>query len=285
MASRTFNDFLKEIRAEQTLFSLPFVYTGALLGADFRPTLLQLLLITLAAASGRALGMLFNRIIDRVIDKLNPRTASRYIASGKMSLSAAFFYAALALAVYLVSAFILGPIPFILSPVPLLFFVIYPYTKRFTWLCHFFLGITLGFAPLAGWIAVNPDVNAVPFLLLAAVALWVSGFDIIYATMDADFDRKTGIYSIPARFGNSASFVLTVILHLLAFLSLLAAGLIYPLGIPYFTAVCAGLIFLGYNNLLIKNHLSTEAVNGYLQRNSYFSLIVFAGIIIEALIR
>lgn len=285
MTSKSFKDLLVEIRAEQTLFSLPFVYTGALLGANFRPTIWQLLLVTTAAAAGRTLGMLLNRIIDRVIDRLNPRTASRFIASGKMPLSYALFYTFLALFIYLLSAYLLGPLPLLLSPIPLFFFTFYPYTKRFTWMCHFFLGITLGLAPLAGWIAVNDQVSAVPFLLLAGVAFWVAGFDIIYATMDVEFDRKAGIHSIPARFGNKTAFVISVLMHILSLLSLIAAGLLYPLGTAYFILLTAAGLYLMYNDLSVKNKLSTQAINSYLQRNSYFSVIVFAGILIELLLR
>lgn len=285
MGFRGFKNLLTEIRAEQTLFSLPFVYTGAILGANFHPTIWQLILVTVAAAAGRTLGMLLNRIIDRVIDRLNPRTASRFIASGKMPLSTAIFYALLALLIYLLSAYLLGPLPLMLSPIPLFFFTLYPYTKRFTWLCHFVLGITLGLAPLAGWIAVNDRLTQVPFLLLAAVALWVSGFDIIYATMDIEFDRRSGIHSIPAFFGNNISFILSAVMHVLSAVCLYAVGLYYPLGVFYFLFLTIAFIFLMYNDFSVKNRLATPAVNAYLQRNSYFSVIVFAGILIETLLR
>lgn len=280
-----FRIFASEIRIEQTLFALPFVFTGAFMGSSFSLSLKQFFLITVALASARALGMLLNRIIDRAIDRLNPRTKERHLASGKLTLRSAFLLTTLCLLIYLLSAFFLGPLPFKLSWIPILLFVSYPYTKRFTWLCHFFLGITLGLAPLAGWIAVSENISIVPFLLTMAVATWVSGFDIFYATMDIDFDKKQGIHSLPARFGLKTSSIVTLIMHSLTVAFLVFAGALYGSRAPYFIVLAIAALFLFYNDINHLKYLATVKINDYLQRNSYFSLIVFAAVLIDLLVR
>jgi 4-hydroxybenzoate polyprenyltransferase len=279
-----FRLFASEIRIEQTFFALPFVFTGSLMGSNFSLSLQQILLIVVALASARALGMLLNRIIDRTIDRLNPRTKGRHLASGKLTLRSAYTLAALCLALYILSAFLLGPLPLKLSWIPLLLFVFYPYTKRFTWLCHFFLGITLGLAPLAGWFAVSENISAVPFILTIAVATWVSGFDIFYATMDLDFDRQKGLHSLPARFGLKVSSIATLSLHFLTAIFLILAGVLYGFHTPYFIVLSFALLFLFYNDITHLKLLATARINDYLQRNSFFSLIVFASVLIDFLI-
>ncbi len=279
-----FRLFASEIKIEQTFFALPFVFIGSLIGSNFSLNLQQALLIFFALAFARALGMLLNRIIDRTIDRLNPRTKERYLASGKLTLGSAYVLAALCLSLYILSAFLLGPLPFKLSWIPLLLFVFYPYTKRFTWLCHFFLGITLGLAPLAGWLAVSEKISAIPFLLTIAVATWVSGFDIFYATMDIDFDRRKGLHSLPARFGLKASSIVTLGLHFLTATLLILAGILYGFHAPYFIILSVAILFLFYNDITHLKLLATARINDYLQRNSFFSLIVFASVLIDFLI-
>lgn len=277
--------FLQEIRYEQTLFSLPFIYTGALLASRFEISILQLLLITIAAASARALGMMLNRIIDISIDKLNPRTKDRHIAAGRITILKASIFSVITALIYLFSAYLLGPVPFKLAWVPVLFFVIYPYTKRFTWLCHVFLGATLGLAPLAGWIAVNPSFELVPFMLLLCVAFWVAGFDIFYASLDYEFDRQLGVKSIPVRFGLKRSSFIALFFHLISCTFLMLAGIIYKLSAWWFIIAISACAFLFYNDLKYINKLGKPEINAYLQKNSYFSIIVFAGTLLEAIIK
>lgn len=274
-----------EIRIEQTLFALPFVFTGALMGSNLTLTIRQFLLIVIALVSARAFGMLSNRIIDRAIDRLNPRTRERHLASGRLSLKTALLLSSLCLSLFFSSSYLLGPLPFKLSWIPILFFAFYPYTKRFTWLCHFFLGMTLGLAPLAGWIAVSDTITLVPFLLMIAVTTWVSGFDIFYATMDIEFDKKNRIHSIPVRFGFNTSFIIAFTLHLTTIFTLFAAGIFFSSGIAFFTFTAVASFFLIYNDLIHFNYLGTTLINQYLQRNSYFSIIIFAGVLIDFIFR
>lgn len=276
---------LEEIRYEQTLFSLPLIYVAALFGSNFSMSLRQVVLIAVAAASARALGMLLNRIVDASIDRLNPRTKNRYIASGKIDISQAVFFAVASLVAYLLSAYLLGPLPLLLSPIPVIFFFVYPYTKRFTWGCHFFLGLAHGLAPLAGWIAVNPSFSLAPFLLYATSFFWVSGFDVYYATMDYEFDKKHGIYSLPALIGLEKVPVVTITLHVLASVFLLTFAFLATSSVPFRIASVASVIYLLFNDMRHARFLATPVINRYLQLNSYFSVILFAGALVEFLSR
>ncbi len=228
---------LSFIKIEHTLFSLPFVLLGyavALRQFDVDPGI-DLVWILLAAVGARGLAMALNRIIDRDIDAANPRTQGRHLASGSMSMQTAWTLAALFLGVLLISAGLLNPVALMMAWLPVLTFVIYPYMKRFTWGCHFWLGLCLGLAPAGAWVAVAADVHgwgaikgALPggaeflwaptvLLISVGVALWIAAFDINYARMDVESDREQGIHSFPSRFGDEATTRTTVVLSLLWF--------------------------------------------------------------------
>ena len=228
---------LSFIKIEHTLFSLPFVLIGyfiALEQFDLEPGL-DLLWILLAAVGARGLAMALNRIIDRDIDAANPRTQGRHLASGAMSLQTAWTLATLFLVMLLVSAGLLNVVALMMAWLPVLAFVIYPYMKRFTWLCHFWLGLCLGLAPAGAWVAIAADVHGwasitgqfstgsdflwAPTILPISigVALWIAAFDINYARMDAESDREQGIHSFPSSFGDAATTRTTVQLSLLWF--------------------------------------------------------------------
>ena len=228
---------LSFIKIEHTLFSLPFVLIGyfiALEQFNLEPGL-DLLWILLAAVGARGLAMALNRIIDRDIDAANPRTQGRHLASGAMSLQTAWTLATLFLVMLLVSAGLLNVVALMMAWLPVLAFVIYPYMKRFTWLCHFWLGLCLGLAPAGAWVAIAADVHGwasitgqfstgsdflwAPTILPISigVALWIAAFDINYARMDAESDREQGIHSFPSSFGDAATTRTTVQLSLLWF--------------------------------------------------------------------
>ena len=275
MAWEKFKTFIREVRMEQTVFGLPFVYLGAFLAAGKSVTLTQIFWITLAVIGARTFGMAMNRIIDREIDKRNPRTSQRALPAGKLKLAEAWGFSLISLTLYLLAAFNLAPICRYLFPIPLVFFTLYPYTKRFTWLCHFFLGITLGLAPLAGWIAVKNEIEPPALLLFLAVFFWVSGFDIYYATQDYEFDKKEGIHSIPSRFGINFSVYLTWFLHFLSLAILFCLGTILKLGLLYFFGVFLAGCFIFWLDLNFSPLVKREKVEIYLQKNGYFSLMVF----------
>ncbi|MGE3523359.1 MAG: UbiA-like polyprenyltransferase, partial [Candidatus Dadabacteria bacterium] len=210
------------VKFEHTLFSLPMILAGAFLAWGGLPNLKLLLLIILAGTGARTAALAINRILDRKIDALNPRTKDRELPSGKLSLAKASAVTIAGLVLYFAAAYKICDLVLYLSPIPLVVFIIYPLMKRFTWLCHFGVGLGLALAPLGGWVAVTCSLHSIyPGVLLALFTLfWVSGFDIIYATMDEAFDREQGIYSIVARFGRGTALYISSLLHQAAFFSI-----------------------------------------------------------------
>lgn len=203
-------EILEFVKIEHTLFSLPFVFIGAWVAGD--PTIVQLVWILVAAIGARGLAMALNRIIDRDIDSMNPRTSERHLASGAMNLNTAWALCFTFLAMLLIGAWQLNPIALAMSWLPVLFFAIYPYTKRITWACHLWLGFCLGLAPAGAWLGiVGGDLGwgaiteyhwyPTIFWICLGVMFWIAAFDLNYALMDIDSDRQQGIQSFPARFG------------------------------------------------------------------------------------
>jgi 4-hydroxybenzoate polyprenyltransferase len=208
------------VRIEHTLFSLPLIYSGVLLGSKNGAPPLRILLLVLAAATGaRTVAFALNRIIDRQIDGRNPRTAMRDLPSGRMTLWEAAWVTVTGLALYGGSAWLISDFCFMLSPIPLIIFVVYPTMKRYTPLAHFGVGLGLAMGPLGGWFAVSPSVeNLLPPALLSVFTLfWVAGFDIIYSTLDENFDREESLYSFPALFGRRTALRFSALFHLVAF--------------------------------------------------------------------
>ena len=207
------------LRIEHTFFSLPVIFAGAFLAAGGIFSAQIFVLIVLAGTGARTVALALNRIFDRKIDRENPRTSERELPSGKMSMSEAVAVAAGGALLYFVSAYLICPLVFILSPLPLVAFTVYPLMKRFTSLCHFGVGISLALGPLGGWLAVRCSFEQMdPAVVLSVFTfLWISGFDIIYATADEEFDRRRGIYSLVARFGRRRALLVSRISHLLSF--------------------------------------------------------------------
>jgi len=197
----TLRTMLEMIKFEHTLFALPFAFLGMLLAAGGWPSWRVVFWIVVAMIGARSAAMGFNRLADRSIDAANPRTSSRALPAGLVSPAAVALFVAASAALLVLAAWQLNPLALALSPLALAIVLGYSYTKRFTWASHLVLGLSLSGAPLGAWIAVRGDVTAVPLLLSAAVLLWVAGFDILYALQDLDFDRRSGLHSIPARFG------------------------------------------------------------------------------------
>jgi 4-hydroxybenzoate polyprenyltransferase len=212
--------FLSFVKIEHTLFSLPLIYAGVLLGSGRAAPPTRVLILVLTAATGaRTVAFALNRIIDRHLDARNPRTAARDLPSGRMTLWEASWVAIAGLALYFGSAYLLSDFCFRLSLIPLLVFIVYPTMKRFTPLAHFGVGLGLAMGPLGGWFAVSPSLDNLfaPALLSLFTLLWVAGFDIIYATLDEEFDRKEALFSFPSRFGRQRALQFSALLHLLAF--------------------------------------------------------------------
>ena len=226
-----FKQIAEFVKIEHTLFSLPFVLIGYLIAVEeFNQGYgIDLIYILIAAVGARGLAMTLNRIIDRDIDAANPRTQGRHLASGTMSMQTAWILTAVFLLMLLVSAGLLNEVALMMAWLPVLTFVVYPYMKRFTWLCHFWLGLCLGLAPAGAWVAIAADTHGwaaitdaslwapTVFAISLGVALWIAAFDINYARMDVESDREQGIHSFPSKFGERATTRTTIQLSLLWF--------------------------------------------------------------------
>ena len=274
--------FVSLVKLEHTVFALPYAYTGAILALGEVPSASQLLWITVAMVGARSLAMALNRLIDSRIDARNPRTARREIPAGLLTRSNVVAFAAASLILFLVAVWQLAPITRWLWPIPVAGFVIYPYLKRFTWLCHPFLGVVDGLAPVGGWVAVTNHVDPASFLLGGAVALWIGGFDIIYATMDLDIDRAQGLHSIPRRFGVAAALRITRVFHLLSVLLLVWLGIALGLGPLYYLGVAVVAALLAYENSIVSADDLSRVDMAFLTMNGVIALVFLAGVLADA---
>lgn len=267
--------YLKLIKFSHSIFALPFAFTGAIMAASGIPTGRQILWIIIAMLSARSGAMGLNRIIDRKIDAQNPRTASREIPAGKASVFEAWIFTAVAIAVLVFAAYMLNPLCLVLSPIAIAVFFIYPYTKRFTWLSHFVLGISLSAAPLGAWIAVRGTLEWDILPLAFTVIFWLAGFDIIYALQDLEFDRSAGLYSIPKRFGVKRSLFFSRAFHVAALLLLGYTGILFDRGVFYWAGMCivAGLFI--YEHSLVKPDDLSKLNVAFFNMNGYISMTVF----------
>lgn len=261
------------VKIEHTLFSMPMLLAGAWLAAGGFPGFGTLLLILLAGFGARIVALALNRIIDRRLDALNPRTAARELPRGRMSVGEAWLVTAAGLLAYLTAAWLLAPICLLLSPIPLVAFVGYPYLKRLTPLAHLGVGLGLAMAPLGAWMAVRRSFEGCgPGLLLGAFTLfWVAGFDVIYATQDLAFDRGAGLHSLPARLGRTAALRVSGLLHALAFASLAA------LQLSLFRTPLAGLLLAAVGVLLFFEHREGRSVHtAFFHLNAWLGFVVLA---------
>src|SRR6185295_331887 len=211
----------------------------------------RLLAIVVAMAGARTAAMGFNRIVDRRFDAENPRTAKREIPTGQVSLRAAWALTLAAAAVFVAAAASLGPLCLALSPVALALLFGYSFTKRFTFLCHLFLGLAIASGPAGAWIAVRGDFALPAALLMIAVACWIGGFDVLYAIADTDFDRRAGLHSIPARFGVRGALVVSAALHVVTAAALIALTRAAGLGLPYLAGVAIVVALLCWQHAIV----------------------------------
>jgi 4-hydroxybenzoate polyprenyltransferase len=275
--------FVSLVKLEHTVFALPYAYTGAILALGKVPSAGQLFWITVAMVGARSLAMALNRLIDAAIDARNPRTARREIPAGLLSRANVIAFAAASLIVFLVAVWQLAPITRWLWPIPVAGFVIYPYLKRFTWLCHPFLGIVDGLAPVGGWVAVTNHVTGTPFLLGGAVALWIGGFDIIYATMDIEIDREQGLHSIPRRFGIATALRITRVAHFASVVLLVWLGLSLGLGPLYYLGVAVVAALLAYENSIVSADDLSRVDMAFLTMNGVIAIVFLAGVLADAI--
>lgn len=264
------------IKFEHTLFALPFAFLGAVLAADGLPSWWQILWITVAMFGARSAAMTFNRIVDRRIDAENPRTANRELPSGKLSVSFAWTFFIASVLLFEIAAFSLNWLTFELSPIALASILGYSYAKRFTSLAHLILGWSLAISPTAAWIAVRGTIDSeVPLLLSLLVMMWTAGFDVLYACQDFEFDKKTGLRSIPARCGIKNSLRIARLFHAQAFIILLLLYLITNLGWLALIGVVAVGALMIYQHTLVKENDLSRMNAAFFTTNAFVSVILF----------
>ena len=244
--------FASLVKFEHTIFALPFAYVGAFLSVDGYPGTADLVWITLAMAGARTLAMALNRLVDAELDARNPRTAGREIPAGTLSRGQVWGLCAAALGLYLVAVFQLDPIVRWLWPIPVAMFVVYPYLKRVTWLCHLWLGACTGLAPVGAWLAVTGSAPWEAWALFAAQGLWVAGFDLFYSLFDLAHDRAAGLCSWAVRFGERGVFAGARVFHAVTVLLLTAVGVGLDSGILYWLGVAAVAALLVYEHSIVR---------------------------------
>ncbi len=273
------------IKFEHSIFALPFAFSGALLVKDKGlPELITIFWIVLAMVGGRSFAMSINRIIDKDIDNKNPRTKNREIPSGLISNNQAITFSVIFLLIFLFSAFQLPRVCLYLFPVAIIWFFIYPFTKRFTWLAHIWLGIALGGSVLGGFIACGGSVTSqIPYILGMAVAFWVSGFDIIYACQDFDFDKKNNLHSIPSKFGIKNALLFSRIFHLITVMLLIFLGLVINGSFFYFIGIAFVSVMLFYEQSLVKENDLSKVDLAFFTLNGWVSVGFFVFLLMEKL--
>jgi 4-hydroxybenzoate polyprenyltransferase len=263
------------IKFEHTLFALPFAFLGALLAANGLPNWRQILWITLAMVGARSAAMSFNRIVDARIDAANPRTKMRAIPAGALSTTFVWVFLAVAVALFFLAAWRLNRLTLILAPVALASVLFYSYTKRFTTFSHLFLGWALSIAPTGAWIAVRGTLDSpIPILLSVVVMMWTAGFDVLYACQDAEFDRKSGLHSIPQKFGIAGALRIARIFHGQAFLALILLYIFADLGTLGLIGVILTGALLAYQHTLVRPNDLSRLNAAFFTTNAFVSVIL-----------
>jgi len=275
--------FARLVKIEHTVFALPFAYVGAFLAVGGAPSAHDLLWITLAMVGARSLAMALNRLIDAGIDARNPRTAGRELPSGQLSVAQVAVFCAASLALFVVSVWQLAPLTHVLWPIPVAGFVIYPYLKRVTWLCHLWLGAVDGLAPVGAWVAITNHLPWQAWVLGASVAFWVAGFDFFYALFDVEVDRTQRLHSIATRFGVRGAFLGARIAHAVTLACLVIAGAGLPVGVLYWIGVAVVGSLLVYEHSLVRPGDLSRLDAAFFTMNGVISVAFAAFVIGDAL--
>jgi 4-hydroxybenzoate polyprenyltransferase len=275
--------FASLIKVEHTIFALPFAYVGAFLAVDGVPSAHDLLWITVAMVGARSLAMALNRMIDAGIDARNPRTAGREIPSGKLTIGAVLAFCVASLAVFLIAVWQLDPVVRWLWPIPVVMFVVYPYLKRFTWLCHLWLGAVDGLAPMGAWVAITGTLPWEAWTLGGAVATWVAGFDIFYSLFDVEIDKAQGLHSWAVRFGERGAFLGARAMHLATVALLVATGLGLGVDWWYWAGVLSVGGLLAYEHSLIRPGDLRRLDAAFFTMNGVISVAFFAFVLADVL--
>jgi 4-hydroxybenzoate polyprenyltransferase len=271
------------VRIEHTVFALPFAYVGAFLAAEGWPGTETVLWVTVAMVGARTLAMALNRLVDAELDARNPRTASRELPTGALTRLQVLALSAAALAVFLVAVFQLDPIVRWLWPIPVALFVVYPYLKRITWLCHLWLGACLGLAPVGAWLAVSGSAPWEAWALSAAVLFWVAGFDLFYSLYDIEHDRAEGLHSWAVRFGETGVFRTARAFHAATVLLLALAGFGLEQGVAYWLGVAAVAGLLAYEHSIVRPGDLRRLDAAFFTVNGVISVVFFGFVALDTL--
>ncbi|MZQ84400.1 4-hydroxybenzoate octaprenyltransferase [Paenibacillus sp. 5J-6] len=281
--------FLEMIKFEHSVFALPFAFMGAILGSvvltNHLPSWSQIGWITLAMVGARTAAMALNRVIDKAIDKKNPRTENRAIPAGLISIPQVIIYIIISFAVLFWATSNLSSLSMKLLPIAVFFLVFYSYTKRFTWTCHFVLGLTLGLAPLGGWIAVTGQFTWASIIFYLTVVCWSAGFDLIYACQDVEFDRNEGLYSLPSRFGIKAALNTARVLHVLTAVGLVTLFFMTHLSWFYLVGLVIAYVILYKEHKLVSPQDLSKLNTAFFTMNGVLSLVMFAFTLLDVLVR
>jgi len=276
---------LEMIKWEHSIFALPFALCGAMLAAGGFPAWHQLAWIIVAMVSARSAAMAFNRLADASIDAANPRTSVRALPAGHLTPTFVATFVVISCALFVLAASQLNRLTLLLSPVALAVVLLYSYSKRFTRWSHLFLGFALGIAPAASWIAVRGSLDPRILLLTAAVTFWVGGFDVIYACQDYDFDRSSGLHSIPRHFGIKAALWVARVFHVLMLALLVALIVTFGLGSLATIGVVAVALLLAYEHSLVRANDLSKLNAAFFTMNGIISLVFFGFIAGDVLLR
>jgi len=267
-----------------TIFALPFAFMGMLLGSAGKPAPWQVFWITVAMAGARTAAMSFNRLADLRFDAANPRTRGRPLPSGRISVPWAITVLVVSVGVFLAACMALSPLCLALSPLALGIVLGYSFTKRFTWLSHMFLGLSLAVAPVGAWIAVSGPWSTVPVLIALAVLCWTAGFDIIYACQDVGFDRGQGLRSIPARFGIPAALILSAALHGVMVLALIMVAVEAGLGLAFYAGLTLTTVALIYEHAIVRPDDLSRVNLAFFSLNGWISVALLVATLLDLLL-
>jgi 4-hydroxybenzoate polyprenyltransferase len=273
--------FASLVKIEHTLFALPFAYVGAFLAVDGVPSGHDLVWITVAMVGARSLAMGLNRLIDAGIDARNPRTAGRELPRGLLTPAQVLVFCAAALGLFLLAVWQLDPLVRWLWPIPVAGFVVYPYLKRWTWLCHLWLGAVDGLAPVGAWVAITGRLPWQAWALAAAVAFWVAGFDLFYALFDTEVDRAQGLHSVATRFGLRGAFAGARACHVATVVLLIVAGAGLAVGAAYWLGVAAVAALLAYEHALVRPDDLRRLNAAFFTVNGVISVVFFAFVLAD----
>ncbi len=277
--------YLSFVRFEHAVFALPFALTSAWVCAGGVPPLRALFWIIVAVIAARSAAMGFNRIVDLEFDRLNPRTKNRELPTGKLTLKQAWVFVVVSAATFIFAAYQLNWLAFWLSFPTIAWLFGYSYTKRFTDWSHLWLGSALGIAPVGAWIALKDTIELPPILLMIAVTCWVAGFDIIYATLDEDFDRRIGLHSLVVRYGPKKALWVSRLLHCLFLLALAAFGLASKLGIAFWLAWLFIVGFIAYEHSIAEPGNPQKVNIAFFTVNGIVSVLLFLATALDLALR